>query len=360
MVNLLKRIYSCIYSKYKKLLLFKKYSFILDELKRNTENKRIILIGTSIYGNIGDQAISIAEVEFLKQNFSDYLLIEIPVSFYYYYYKSINRLINVDDIICLNGGGFLGTLWPEGQNTALRVIENCKNNIIFFPQTVYYEPSKSHLIEKHKEIYKKHRNVTMFVRDKKSYSFFLEHQFEFKNIFLIPDIVTYLNFNHLKQKSKTKLTTIMREDKEKISNELDVDNLLRAIKSTNNNYNIFHTDSVINKNIHFNNRDKELIKFLETICDSDLIITDRLHGLILSAIMGIPVISIDNLSKKVYGTYQWFQNSKYVFYYEDSLSIEKVLDVISNRDNYCYDNNVFRKYHILLIDTIKGELNESE
>ena len=41
-------------------------------------------------------------------------------------------------------------------------------------------------------------------------------------------------------------------------------------------------------------------------------ITDRLHGMVFSAITGTPCIAMDNVSHKVYGAYQWLSYLPYL------------------------------------------------
>lgn len=51
---------------------------------------------------------------------------------------------------------------------------------------------------------------------------------------------------------------------------------------------------------------------LNEFSKNELVITDRLHGMIFSVITGTPCIAINNLSSKVQGVYRWIQELDYV------------------------------------------------
>lgn len=50
--------------------------------------------------------------------------------------------------------------------------------------------------------------------------------------------------------------------------------------------------------VSVNNRKSELLKKLEEFRSNKLIITDRLHGMIMACLAGTPCIAFDNSSKK--------------------------------------------------------------
>ena len=53
-------------------------------------------------------------------------------------------------------------------------------------------------------------------------------------------------------------------------------------------------------------------KKLAAFSEVKLVITDRLHGMLFSAITHTPCIAIDNLSRKVSGVYEWIKALPYV------------------------------------------------
>ena len=78
---------------------------------RYGRNGVIFLLGTPWHGNIGDQAIALAEEEFLNDNCKK-KIIEIPSQYILWYLKKWINIIGTSSIL-IHGGGFIGTLWPE-------------------------------------------------------------------------------------------------------------------------------------------------------------------------------------------------------------------------------------------------------
>ena len=158
--------------KKRQMLVEENFSDVIRTLKNTQNQQRMILIGTAVSGNLGDQAISIAEMEFLTSNFPNVEVIEIQQTLYTQAATTIKPLINNQDILFINGGGFLGTLWPIAENMARDIIQTFqKNRIIIFPQTIYFEESdwgKEELV-KSIQVFQKHSDLTIFVRDKASY-----------------------------------------------------------------------------------------------------------------------------------------------------------------------------------------------
>ena len=61
--------------------------------------------------------------------------------------------------------------------------------------------------------------------------------------------------------------------------------------------------------------------------NSKLVITDRLHGMVFSAITKTPCIVTKSLDHKVIGTYEWIKNLNYIKLVED-LSFENINPLI--------------------------------
>ena len=59
-----------------------RFEGVTKELIQTKNDQRIILVGTSVYGNLGDQAISQAEMTFLTDSFPEHTVIELPNNYY--------------------------------------------------------------------------------------------------------------------------------------------------------------------------------------------------------------------------------------------------------------------------------------
>lgn len=74
---------------------------------------------------------------------------------------------------------------------------------------------------------------------------------------------------------------------------------------------------------------------LDQFRKSNIILTDRLHGMIFALITGTPAIVFDNKNHKVKFSYlDWLQNVDYI-YFADQMSKEEIMHTISA---YQHDN----------------------
>lgn len=148
-----------------------------------------------MHGNLGDHAIAIQEQYFFEDFFRLWLFWNIDA--YVSYTKRNNKnTVTPEDLVVISGGGWMGNLWIHNECVIREIVQNYPNNkIIILPQTVYY--TSDELGEKEyritNEILKRHSNLHIFVRERKSYNF-IKQKFEFtgnSNIYLVPDMVLY-------------------------------------------------------------------------------------------------------------------------------------------------------------------------
>lgn len=305
-----------------------------DVAERRGENGRcIFLLATPCHGNLGDHAIVNAEYELLEDLGFSSQLIEITNNEYKKYKSIIRQQVIDNDVILVDGGGNLGTLWPWEDDKISEIIETYhKNKVIVFPQTCYYsddEKGKARL-ENNRKVYASNKKALITLRDKKSYNFF-QDQFPEANSVYVPDIVLFSNF--CKQTSRNGVMLCFRKDKEKVVS----DGVVQAIKELlkENSLSWSETDTVIPKRVVYSNRGRELNKKLAEFSRASLVITDRLHGMIFAAITGTPCIAVDNISKKVSGVHQWINYLDYVKICKDAGEIkESILDMYGKAASY--------------------------
>ena len=128
-------------------------------------DKKIFLIGTPWYGNLGDHAITLGEKFIIKESFPKHKIIDIPYNIYFSKLSKIFKLkIAPNDIIYLQGGGNLGSLYPQEENLRRDVIKKYKRNkIIVMPVSIFFHDNnfgKSEL-EKSSKIYNSHNKLTI-------------------------------------------------------------------------------------------------------------------------------------------------------------------------------------------------------
>lgn len=311
------------------------YSKELKKLRSTSSDRKFIILSTPNHGNLGDHAIALAEKNFLEEKNICNNIIEITSSFYLSNKNIINNLISEEDVILITGGGFLGSLWMGEEELVREIFQKHTNNkIIIFPQTIFYENNNfgKQELEKSKQIYKEHFGEKfIMLRDEVSYNLVLNNFREvFDKISYFPDMVLYLNENKHKLKRENKILCCFRNDKEKMGNlnkKKYFEELLNVEFSKK--YTIDYTDTVVNKRININSRNEELNKKLLEFKTSNLVITDRLHGMIFAAITGTPCLAFDNSSGKVKGVFEWIKNIDSIIFLDKITTKEDILAKLS-------------------------------
>ncbi len=299
--------------------------------KKYSKEKKIFVMLAADYENLGDLAITESQILFLKDNFKDYQIHCVYVLDTIKEYKSIKKSLNKNDIFTLIGGGNNGDLYEFIESKRRFILSKFqKNKIVSFPQSVFF--SKDSIFKRNfVRLANKNQNLYFFAREGQSYERY--NEMNINNVFLVPDIVFYYEkyVKKVKLKSKKDVLFIFRNDKEKLITDDYEKKFLEEIKNRNINYSFSDTCDIV-----YNDNRTELInKFINNLSNKKLVITDRLHGMILSYITDTPCIVIDNNNHKIKSTYDtWLNNQNFIkmvdfkkeisFLIDELLSLEKI------------------------------------
>ena len=351
--NINKNQYILILKFYLKIFLFsifRKYFIDIDTSK----NKIIYMIDTPQYRNLGDHAIAEAQKSFFKKYFPEYEIYEIEIDRFERKYHDLKKKVKKDDLIVFIGGGNFGIEYFILELHRRKIIKEFKNKIILFPQTLYFGYSNIGLRELKKTIklYSSNTNLMMFAREKYSYNI-MKNNFE-NQIYLFPDIVLFEKYEDSIKREDCLIC--MRNDLEKgISS--NTQNKIIDLVSKNNK--IIYNDTVIANNVLKENRVEELNKILEKIGNSKLVITDRLHGMIFSAITNTPCIVFGNYNYKVRGVYEtWLKDINYIYFCTNFNDFEKKLNLlytIKKKDVVKFDKE-FEKMYLIVKEFINEKI----
>ena len=302
--------------------------------------KRIIVMGIPHHGNIGDNAIAVAEEELLAKYFSDYKIYYMQEKYLDICARKAKKYINDEDVILLHGGGNIGDTYERPEKGRREVIKLYPNNkIIIFPQTAYFsdtEKGKKEL-EISKQIYNNHKNLVILAREEKSYNFMKEHFYNTK-VYLTPDIVmTLYKANKLCEK-RNGVLFLFRTDEEKTLNDKQVKELVNTKygRVTTSDMNLGKGIVKIGGKL----RDELLENKFNQLKEHKLVITDRLHGMIFAAITETPCITFGNFNHKISESYKWLKNLKYIQYSDDINNLANQLEKIEKLapEDIKYDN----------------------
>lgn len=295
-------------------------------LERNLYKKqgKCFLFMLPEHGNAGDYAIGYAEIKFLNDYFPQYELITVTTTEWLYASEYIIKHVGRDDLIFLNGGGYIGDLWEDTPNYMSVIEAFPENTKVFFPNTLTYKvaPDSSYepFVNEMKWVNKQKKLYTFF-RDLNSYKLFNSYD---SRSFYGPDMVLY---NHYKRNSthrNLKVLFCFRNDIEKIYDGQSILKNRLESKGFDVDEMDIHACRYVSQQAGYGLVGDISKKMQEYDC----VITDRLHGMLLATISDVPCIAFDNLTRKVSGVYKWIEHFRYV----RCLSPNNIEDVLGNID----------------------------
>lgn len=317
------------------------------------KKKRIILLNTHVFTNVGDHTIVIAEYYFFKKFFPTYELIEISALLCKNELDYIKKFVCDEDILIISGGGYLGSLWMEYGEDNVRSIIKCfpDNRIIVMPQTMFFEDSedgRKKMIET-QHIFGMHNKLSICMRDKVSYNLANKILPRTVNKYLIPDMVALMDRSY-EIYSRKGCVFCFREDKECVVTAKEKNILKKYIEKKNVEIIDFsmYSEEMIDQGQRMDMVNEKIV----TLQKSRLVITDRLHCMLLCAICGTPCIALDNLSKKISGTYEWICYLEYIKLRNENGDVFGDIDKLLTYENGIYDNSALQDKYQLLFNVI--------
>lgn len=305
--------------------------FIMFSRKKvllETGKKLAIIFLAPDYGNMGDIAICSAQKKMLQDVLGEeYQVVEISVGDVYKTYNYIQKHVKKDSVITLIGGGNNGDLYTYIEERRIFLLRKFKKNkIISFPQTVCYK-------EKNKEFYKKKfvraanacENLTIIAREQESFEIY--KSMLKCDVLLCPDIVFSLNCDF--QKRRQGVQFIFRDDKEKSVSNKDKENVIEIFKKMN--YKVFYQDTCDNG--FANDKEIKLKSFMNEMSNKKIVVTDRLHGMILAYITKTPCIVFENNNHKIKSTYETWLKSKKEILLIDNVNYDEIEKFIKQVDD---------------------------
>lgn len=294
-----------------------------QEKKLSKETKKVYIMMAANYPNLGDLAITEAQKSFLKDNYPNHEIIEITTEEVITEYKNIQKNLNKNDVITLIGGGNNGDLYEFFESKRRFVLKEFKKNkIISFPQSVYYQKNSQYKKEFIK-IIKRCKNISIFAREELSYQKYISMGLE--KVYLVPDIVFYLDKNTKKQplENRSGVALILRKDKEKNISKRKENQIIELLNKRKENYEFMDTCA-----INYKGERKKLLKnYINKLSHKGMAITDRLHGMILCYITNTPCIAIDNNNHKISSTFKtWLTNQNFIKLWDEKSDLRTLID----------------------------------
>ena len=305
-------------------------------LNRRKEMKRLIIMGIPHHGNLGDNAIAVAEENIIDTYFGDYEKYIVPEEHMKKCVKRVEKYINKDDVLLLHGGGNIGDTYLYVEEARREVIKTFpENKIIIFPQTCYFSDTSkgNEQLEISKNIYNAHKKLVILAREKKSYDFMSKHFYNAK-VYLTPDIV--MTLEKIEKKDRKGVLFLLRNDLEKTLTNEKLEEVKINLKAKYNahKYSDMHVGDINLWGLRRKNILDEKFHELQT---AELVITDRLHGMIFAAITQTPCIAFSNFNHKIKESYSWLQHLNYIKFCDDVGEIEELIASVEDNKNIEYN-----------------------
>ena len=296
---------------------------LLEQLPK--DRQRFFMFGVPTYNNLGDLAIAYAEKRFFEKNFPEIVYVEITEPQTDTAIKALLPHLRSDDMIGYSGGGNIGSFYLNHETARRKVFSTFTDNkTISFPQSVNFADTEQGQKELalSVEAYGKNPNLTIVARETQSYDYFKEH---FHNeVIYTADIVLSLQPDR-PDFTRDGILYVMREDDEKVTSDQLLATLTDHLKYLGED--VEQTDTVVPFKIYdgddLESGNKDVVRLseinwlferkLDQIKSSEVVVTDRLHGMIFCVITQTPCLVFDNSYGKASSSYyNWFEDLKYI------------------------------------------------
>ncbi len=279
-------------------------------------NSSCVLIDFPHHGNVGDSAIWLGEIAYLQ---SRKCKIKYICDWNNYNEAALKSAVGTN-LILLHGGGNFGDLYPTHQELKEKVISTFPDNrIVQLPQSIHFADEAN--LAQSQACLSLHKDFHFVVRDTTSLK--LAQQNYYNPTYLCPDMALILDLKTLKSHQKTSDVVILsRTDEEKAAhltteasaqlNSVVMDWLDESEPKHQWLYDWSHRrlgwgsskipPFILNKlalvaaNAMARQR---LARGLDLLGQGHVVVTDRLHAIILSWLGGTPVFYVDNSYNKL-------------------------------------------------------------
>jgi pyruvyl transferase EpsI len=311
----------------KALLIFIKQNLWFAYKHRHIRNKRKIIYAITPpprLKNVGDHAQAVAIHAWIKKHFPTLRVIDIDKDRARYFLPALRWLVQPADLLFLHSGGNMGDrgMWSESIRRLLISTFN-QNKIVSLPQTIYFSdtPIGKKERENTRRIYATHPNLTVIARDPRSGELARE-LFPSARTFCMPDFVLSLPSRQPgKKNNPPKVLLCLRNDTE---------SSLTAEQKIELAYNLPHEsscyDTTIDKPIKVNEREAVLEHTLDLFQDHDIVVTDRLHGVIFSVLCKMPCVVLPTVDHKLTSAMYWFRNIPFIILAENLKEVPALIE----------------------------------
>ncbi len=302
-------------------------------------SKKVFLFCEPTHPNLGDQAQLMCTEKWISETFPTYKMIKAGILFtpfdggIYSHMANIGLLkfvilkifVRKNDIF-IGHSGYFFVDHHLGWFCYKTLLEHFRNKMIILPQTVnFYAPVVKEIARK---TFGNRQNLTLLCRDEVSFDN-ARKLMGGTRLLLYPDIVTSLIGTKRYNVGREGVLFCMRNDIEAHYKPEEIDRLMARFAGMRTEK-IDTTIDVSEREMH-NRRDEFIWSTIERIATYKVVITDRYHGTIFSAIAGTPVIVVSSADHKLSSGVTWFakggmsENVRYAGSLEEAYQMAKAI-----------------------------------
>jgi pyruvyl transferase EpsI len=271
-----------------------------DKTVRSTEPDRphVFVALAADYGNVGDLAITHAQVHFLSKAFPEAVVEPLPISRTLPAIKQLKRTIGEHDVVTLIGGGNTGDLYDDIQYLRELFVRTFRHTpVISFPQTIEFSDTVYGRWAKWRarRAYNRHRRLSIMARDSRSYEL-AASMFADCEVVLAPDVVLTLDRSS-EPSGRSGVLVALRADLERA---IDDDAREAVVSAAADLGTVRSRDTHVGDvRLSLSEADAVLVDYWHDWRSASVVLTDRLHGVIFSVITGTPCVALDSGTGKV-------------------------------------------------------------
>lgn len=318
--------------------------------------QRVALINFPNHSNAGDSAVWLGERASLRRLGQQIIY---QASWASYRRDDLAKVLGENDVILINGGGNFGDLYQHNQEVIRgRVLRDFRmTRTIQLPQSIWFQKSEN--LARAKSLCENHNNFTLMVRDLQSLNFAKE-KLSVPTL-LCPDMALAMGPLPRAREPRADILWLARADIEasgyeapKGERDVEVVDWLTQLPDEDRWSGSARFMNAINQHLHqvaqrensgsapgrmllaatFTSMAKSWAgRGCSVLSRGKVVVTDRLHGHLLSMMMDIPHVLIDNSYGKVRSMYEtWTKAGGNVHWAdgpEDALSIARALVDVS-------------------------------
>lgn len=297
-----------------------------EHIDLTSQSARMFIFLAADYGNIGDLAITAAQENFLARHSKGRPIIKIPISRTDAVMRSIREQVRPHDLITIIGGGNMGSLYPDIEELRQRVIRSFPGNrIVCFPQSIDWKKSQKSddALARIVRTYSAHPDIHIFARESVSRD-------KLRDLFVgqssvrvgyVPDIVlstTSAELGFADSPLPRGILLCMRNDGERSLQPNQLSRLRASLQATGLDITVTDTHAGGSR-LSEDHCARLLAEKLRQFAGAQLVVTDRLHGMILSLIAGTPCLVLPNDNHKIRQTWRdWLSELPQLIFVEQA------------------------------------------